>query len=458
MVTVRLARSRTGPASVGSLLLSAEDAAALAVKGGDEVRIGLGKWTGRAVVDVGPGRHATLHLPAGAPRLPVRSLALYSVGPGRLRLGPLIGILVMYRVSARGPRGSQMETYREIMYRAREAGGLAFVLRASAITRTGRRVTGWTRVNGRWRRCRLPYPDVVYNRISSRPVERRVLRSGRFTYLQRRGVPVFNPHYLNKWGVYRTLLQDDAVRPHLPETRRYRGPSDVAALLARHGRVFLKPAGGSLGLGAVLITRSGGRLRYKLNTLSGGRRSGTLRSLRQLGRVLPRRSDYLAQQAIRLATVRGRPFDVRALVQKDPSGEWLLTGAAARIAGRGRITTHVPRGGSRRPLVPVLQEVFGYRRAAEIRDELERVCVAAGRGLERLSGKLFGEFSLDVAVDVAGRIWILEMNAKPFRFDETPLRVLSQRRLVRFATHLAGCPVDSERNGEDWVLGARAGG
>ena len=101
MVTVRLARSRTGPASVGSLLLSAEDAAALAVKGGDEVRIGLGKWTGRAVVDVGPGRHATLHLPAGASRLPVRSLALYSVGPGRLRLGPLIGILVMYRVSAR---------------------------------------------------------------------------------------------------------------------------------------------------------------------------------------------------------------------------------------------------------------------------------------------------------------------------------------------------------------------
>ena len=48
------------------------------------------------------------------------------------------------------------------------------------------------------------------------------------------------------------------------------------------------------------------------------------------------------------------------------------------------------------------------------------MCVAAGRRLERLSGKLFGEFSLDVAVDVAGRIWILEMNAKPFRFDEGP--------------------------------------
>lgn len=442
MVTVRLAGSRRGTAAVGTLRLTEGDAAALAVSDGEEVRIGVGKWSGQAVVRTAPGTPATLVLPAGAPQLPVRTLALHPVGPRRLRLGPIIGILVMYRVTGRGPRGSQMSTYRELMYRARQVGGMAFVLRASALKRTNRRIVGWTRVNGKWRRCRLPYPDVVYNRISSRPVERRVRRAGGFQHLRRRGVPVFNPHYLDKWGVHRTLLKDEKVRPHLPETRRYRSPADVSALLARHGRVFLKPAAGSLGLGAMLITRSGGRLRYKLNTMSGGRRSGTLRTIGQLRRVLPRRKDYLAQQAIRLAHFRGRPFDIRALVQKDPSGAWLLTGAAARIAGRGRITTHVPRGGSRRPLGLVLREVFGSERAEAIRVELERVCVAAGEGLERLSGKLFGEFSLDVAVDVNGRIWILEMNAKPFRFDERPLRVLAQRRLLRFATHLAGCPVE----------------
>lgn len=456
VVTVRLVSARSGT-SVGTLRLTQGDATVLAVSEGNEVQIGLGKWTGKAIVRTASGLQSTLTLPTGAPQLPVRTMALHPVGPGRLRLGPLIGILVMYRVTGRGPKGSQMSTYREIMYRARQVGGMAFVLRASTLKRSGRRVVGWTRVNGRWRRCRLPYPDVVYNRISSRPVERQVRRAGGFTLLRRRGVPVFNPHYLDKWGVHRTLINDESVRPHLPETKRYRSPADVADLLSRHGRVFLKPAGGSLGLGAMLITWSGGRLHYKLNTMSGGRRSGTLRSVRALRRVLPRRSDYLAQQAIRLARVQGRSFDVRALVQKDPSGEWLLTGAAARIAGRGRITTHVPRGGSRRPLMPVLREVFGPERAAAIREELERVCVAAGRGLERLSGKLFGEFSLDVGIDVAGRIWILEMNAKPFRFDERPLRVLAQRRLIRFATHLAGCPVEPASRVEVAGVGVASG-
>lgn len=443
MIKVRVA-GRTGRADIATLDLSSQDAARLGVRAGAAYPLDIGKWSTAVEVQVSEGGHPTLTLPRRAPHLPVRRLALYKVDGGRLRLGPLIGILIMYRVTARGPRGSQMETYVELMQHARDAGALAFICRAAALRRGGATVSGWTRAGGRWVRCRLPYPDVVYNRICSRPVERLVLRQGLFRMLERRGIPVFNPHYLNKWGVHRTLMQDDRVRPFLPETRRYRSSADVRQLLNRYGRVFFKPAGGSLGLGAVLVTRAGSGLAYKMNTMSGRRRTGRLRSLEALHRVLPRRRDYLVQRGIHLAQVNGRPFDVRALVQKDVTGQWRLTGAAARVAGRGRITTHVPRGGSRRPLVPVLRTVFGPERAVGILQRLEEACLSAARAYERLTGEMFGEFSLDVAIDTDGDVWILEMNAKPFRFDEYRLRTRAQRRFIRFATHLAGCPVPEE--------------
>lgn len=444
MVTVHVGRA-SGTAGKGVLHLTRADAEQLDVGDGDRAVLDIGKWSSSVRVQVGERDGSILIPPPLAPGLPVRSLALYRVSGGRLRLGPLIGILITYRVTSKGPRGSQMSTYVELMRRARQTGALAFVMRSSTLTR-GTTVTGWTKVNGKWVRCRLPYPDVVYNRINSRPVERRIAQRGGFRRLERKGVAVFNPHYLNKWGVHRLLMHDENVRRYLPETRRYRRISDVSDVLSRHGLVFLKPAAGSLGLGAILVSRSQGRLRYKMNTMSGRRKEGNLPRTAALRRVMPRRNDYLVQQGIRLARVQGRSFDVRALVQKDVTGDWLLTGAAARIAGRGRITTHVPRGGSRRDLAPVLREVFGPHRVDEIRAELEHACVSAGQALERLSGKPFGEFSLDVAIDVDGKIWILEMNAKPFRFDERPLRRLAQRRLVRLATHLAGCPVDPEED------------
>lgn len=410
----------------------------------------MGSWKDRFRCAIkAPGTASRVVLPAGAPRVPVQTLRLYRTPRGVLRLGPIIGIITLFRPTRKGLVGSQIPTYVEVMRRVREAGGFAFMFRPAAIVRGGRRLRGWTRVRHRWVACRMPIPDVVYNRVQSRPAERRIRSRGLLLRLQKAGAVVFNPHYLNKWSVYRHLVQDPEVRPFLPETRRFRSARDAVVLLNRYGRIFLKPSGGSLGLGAAQVVRGkGGVLSYRMNTMAGRSTHGRLRSVRHLRRVLPARRDYLVQRGIHLARVSGRPYDVRALVQKDADGEWRFTGAAARIAGRGRITTHVPRGGSRRPLKEVLLETFGAERIQEITEKLQEACLKAAKGLERATGRMFGELSLDVGIDRDGEVWILEMNAKPFRFDETHLRLRAQQRLVRFASALAGyvmeIPDDSE--------------
>lgn len=450
MVTVQLVNRRHAAGSANVLWLTADEADKLGIKPQEVVTLHMGGWKDQFQCAIrAKGTASRVILPSGAPHVPVRSLQLYRTPGGALRLGPIIGIVTLFRPTKKGLVGSQIPTYIEVMRRVREAGGFAFMFRPAAITRGARRLRGWTRIRRRWVPCRMPTPDVVYNRVQSRPAERRMRSRGLLRRLQNAGAIVFNPHYLNKWTVHRQLVQDPEVRPFLPETRRYRSSQDAAVLLNRYGRIFLKPSGGSLGLGAVQVVRGkGGTLSYRMNTMSGRSTRGSLRTIRQLSRVLPPRRDYLVQRGIRLARVSGRAYDVRALVQKDADGAWHFTGAAARIAGRGRITTHVPRGGSRRPLKQVLLETFGAERIQEITDKLHEACLKAAQGLERATGRMFGELSLDVGIDRDGEVWILEMNAKPFRFDETHLRLRAQQRLVRFASSLAGyimeIPDDSE--------------
>lgn len=458
MVTVQLVNRRHASGSANVLWLTADEAGRLGVKPEDVVTLHLGAWRDRFRCTIRTRDDASrVILPARAPRLPVRTLQLYRTPEGALRLGPIIGIMTLFRATRAGLAGSQMPTYIEVMRRVREAGGFAFVFRPATIRRRqGRSVRGWTRINRRWIPCRMPTPDVVYNRVQSRPAERRLRARGLLRRLQNEGAAVFNPHYLNKWTVHRQLVGDPEVHPFLPETRRFRSTHDAAVILRRYGRAFLKPSGGSLGLGAAQVLRGrDGRLSYRMNTMSGRSSRGTLRNIRHLARVLPPRRDYLVQRGIQLARVFGRPFDVRALVQKDADGQWRFTGAAARIAGRGRITTHVPRGGTRRPLKQVLEATFGSERIQEIVDKLQEACLKSAIGLEKATKRMFGELSLDVGIDRDGEVWILEMNAKPFRFDEPHLRIQAQRRLVRFASSLAGYRMEIPEDAEAPIVPLR---
>src|SRR5690606_12469863 len=112
---------------------------------------------------------------------------------------------------------------------------------------------------------------------------------------------------------------------------------------------------------------------------------------------------------------RGRPFDIRSLVQKDAGGRWRLTGAAGRVAAPAGLTTHSLRGGSRVPYHRLAGEADAALPALA---ELESICRRAAEEVEAACGGSFFEFSMDLAIAQDGRPYLLEVNAKPFPFDE----------------------------------------
>ncbi|HBK86497.1 MAG TPA: hypothetical protein DDZ53_10750 [Firmicutes bacterium] len=61
------------------------------------------------------------------------------------------------------------------------------------------------------------------------------------------------------------------------------------------------------------------------------------------------------------------------------------------------------------------------------------------RAVEERMGQEFGEFGVDMALDRRGRLWLIEVNAKPGRQnDSMPGTPPSMRRVARYAVSRAG--------------------
>lgn len=368
---------------------------------------------------------------------------------GRIRIGPVLAIYTSSsrRRSARRFAGLTGR-FRRFVEDARRMGALAFVFTPKGVKWTTRTISGFTFVGrgkrGRWVPGTFPFPNVVYNRVPNRRAEGRPLvRSVLERLLSDPGLHIFNPRFLDKWEVYEILRKSEEVSAHVPATERCESLEGLLRFVRVHRHVYLKMAGGSLGRGtARLDLAPSGRFRWRA-TRPGGhmvRKSLTgERALERQLRRLRRRGLYLMQQAVPVLRSKGRPFDVRALVQKDPDGRWRITGTAARIAGKGQITTHRPRGGSRAKLVPLIRSIFRDPEAAgRVLQELNRVILRAAEAFDSQTGRGHGEVSMDVAIDREGRPWVLEINSKPMVFDEPSIRRLARRRLIRYCFSRAG--------------------
>jgi hypothetical protein len=202
-------------------------------------------------------------------------------------------------------------------------------------------------------------------------------------------------------------------------------------MLRRHGAVYLKPCGGSIGHGMIRIEPESSRW-IATSLKKGSHVHDTFESLQDVWRFvvqhrLPGR--YVIQAAKSLLTWDGRPADFRVLLQKH-DGEWRVVGRGVRVAGEGSITTHVPNGGSIVSADTVLEAVF-HTRAREIDRELTRAVLACARVIDASYQRRLGEMSMDIGIEQNGRIWFLEANSKPMKFDEPPIRKASLEGVIR---------------------------
>jgi len=357
-----------------------------------------------------------------------------------LKVGPLIGILAkQYQNGVFG----QDSFYRKLLHQLKKLSCIGIVFTPQSIDWERKMIHGYYLPNGitsKWARRWFPFPDIVYNRYFRKegdPWSYPILKR-----MQKSGVKSFNAPMGNKWKIHRLLSSDGEIRAHIPDTQVLTAVSVLKEMLNKHHQVYVKPAGGFQGKGITRVRKSNGTYmcqgtrdiqEYKYNDIN---------RVYQRTRSAAKSKLMLVQQAITCPSRIGH-FDVRAMVQKDQTNKWSITGVAARVGGKGRVTTNLHTGGKPERLESVLAACgFNDSDISEIISNIKKLSLKIATTLEKHINPI-GEIGLDLIVDTTGRVWFLEANSKPGRkaFSQMELNRddrLSIMRPMLYARYLAG--------------------
>ncbi|MCZ8518367.1 MULTISPECIES: YheC/YheD family endospore coat-associated protein [Paenibacillus] len=351
-------------------------------------------------------------------KLPRNGSAMATSATGKeIRLGPMIGILTNVVKSSSAPFGSRTEFIRQFM---RVGSDKAFYFGFSPHD------VNWSQetVNaivpqseGGWTRKVLPLPDVVYNRLPSRKAEKLASMNAFKQRFIRRGIPLFNWSFFDKWDVYHLLEGTEAFR-YVPESKINPNSLQVKEMLEKHKFLYLKPTAGSLGIGIYRLTYNPKR-GYYARFRKGGRnvllRFSKFESLMALvNRHSGNMNGYVIQQGIRLIEIDTCPIDFRFHMTKNSSNQWVVAAIGAKKAGKGSVTTHVRTGGMLMTPEQVLKQIFGSR-ADTVLSNAKESAIKLAEDIETKHRHTLGELGFDIGIDQSERIWMFEANSKPGR-------------------------------------------
>lgn len=372
-----------------------------------------------------------------------------------LRIGYVLGVLANVLVEKGQVGGQQRLVFRNLLQTAREQGMYGYVFSPLDMDWEAQTTSAYVYTGRSWRRVKVPLPDVVYDQIVSRAFENRpdvAEQRGRLIKLLQ--ARYFNRGFFDKWQVHQWLAAHSRTKEHVPETIQYENMERAAEFLYQHPDVYMKPVHGSLGIGILRLRRKAdGRVHYSLKKKDGSLLHGQAGSISQflkLHQKRLKRGPYLLQKTLQLRTRHGRPFDIRLLLQKDGTGRWNRTKAFCRIAQEGQITSNLSTGGDALAVKQVLKEILANdKRVNKIMRALKQIAEDVPAVLEAAVEGTLGEIGLDLGLDDAGHLWVIEVNARPWKKPNIAegewkeLALLAFQRPVHYALYLCKMHRDS---------------
>jgi hypothetical protein len=336
-----------------------------------------------------------------------------------LFIGPLVGIFTAgFSPFLLRPIGERTLFFAKLLSVQNTVGALAFIFGEQHIDWDQGVIKGYFYHAKGWEIIEVPFPNVVYDRLPNRKTERIIeLRKIKERMQNDYLIPWYNPGFFNKLDVYERLLQDDSVSHYLPETHPFTSFSSMESMLAKYGHIFVKPINGSLGMGIhqIIYDKKDGSYYCRFRNREGENKlvkSGTLEGL--FRRVFSNRKlgNLLIQQGIHLIRTDKRQVDFRIHTNKDDYGIWRVSAIAAKVAGRGSVTTHINNGGT----IKTLEEIFPDQVEREFFiHKLTSAALALSHALENTMEGIIGEIGFDLGIDRNGDVWLFEANSKPGR-------------------------------------------
>lgn len=365
----------------------------------------------------------------------------------RLRIGPLLGILIDAEPSnqSKNPFGMMTKFFEECSIVGKKHGIQVAILSPQALSIAKKQMQTWIFQENKWIKAILPLPDVIYNRITSRRVESKKDLQSKLNILRTfYRIPIFNETFLDKLQVHRLLSRDVKTAHMLPETHIFQ-KQQLKKMLFQYPILYLKPSNGSLGKGIIRLVRRPYQIFYQSSTANG---TITLkfRSIAECIKAVSARigrQSYIIQRGLDLATFGGRQLDFRVLAQKNHWGSWSITSMVARIANNQHFVSNLARGGTIRKASDVIKELHLPKKPTI--SKLKTIALTIAQTFEQLAQGHFAELGIDLALDKKGKVWLIEINSKPSKTDDSVINPsLNARpsviRLMNYIHYLMGIP------------------
>lgn len=240
----------------------------------------------------------------------------------------------------------------------------------------------------------------------------------------------------SKWAKTKVILQNQSLSLYVPDTRKY-ALDVLKEMIALFTMVYIKPDRGSYGIGVmraeqrtVSLSPSKQELGNQTNPtddnseqtedkimyiLRFGKSAEVFFTIEELHQAIVARiheRPYLIQKGIDLLCHKDRPFDLRVLTQKTPSGTWETTGMLGKVAAPQKIVTNYNSGGSIHSVNKLLKNHMNPSEAVSTINQLSILGVQIAGQLESTYPGI-KEIGLDIALDHHKDIWLLEVNTLP---------------------------------------------
>ncbi|MFD1204295.1 YheC/YheD family protein [Sporosarcina contaminans] len=272
-----------------------------------------------------------------------------------------------------------------------------------------RTIRGQVYEKGAWKSKILPFPDVIYNAGSPEKLS----KSKETIDKLKQEIP-FTTHSIgNKWSVNRRLKEAGEFSHYLIPTESVKNPEHFFKFISAFDKVVFKPIDGRKGKGIYFIVQENGKFIVKAEGLN---RTYTKNQMNGFIKQKLSNETFIVQPYIRSVTNSGQVFDFRLHVQKNGTGNWVITTIYPRVAPKGSIIANINSGGYTNYLDPFLEQEFGEE-AFNIRKKLEFFSLSLANHLDELQMEKFGEtideIGVDVGMDEERKLWIYEVNWRP---------------------------------------------
>jgi len=391
----------------------------------------------------------------------------YDKTKARLKLGPLLAVLINKENphDETKPFGSISSFCSELAMACTQHGAFVYFFTPDSLIGNGTLISGWI-LDGEWRQQILPLAEVIYNRLPSRKAENQPAVQ-RFIHETARyyNIALFNERFLDKHEVFELLASNEGIASHLPESQLFTQFEQLQHMLHKHPILYVKPIHGSMGRGIYRITmlpNQGFGLERANTSSTLISKFTTLKGLYTSLRPKLKKRKYQLQQGLSLIQIGRRPVDFRALVQKNGSGEWSVTSIVARTAGNEQFVANVAKGGSIGSVMTTLPKtnLLQHIDHEAVFQSLKATAVKIANIIGEQLSEHFAELGIDLAVDVQGKVWLLEVNSKPSKIDNTSMNRSkirpSVRMLLAYAKHLTGFQEGRRPNGQSKIRNSRS--